>query len=506
MVARFKKLLKEKDREIKIYRKSIIKKNRTIFFLIREGYEKKLVLLYPNDVEGVSANFISEEEGKLGGFWNYKICPCNRENANELRKNFPFTRPRVIGLTPAIGCGDRIGLATPGHIRAVRKFNVFPVLAQQSIREMTRTARTPRDVLDDVSWSVFQEGYKKGFASDADHLKTEEDIKSTFEAGFTMYTLDPSSFVDDEADKDDLKTLKEKFERIPWFDLNCDKEKFLDMYLGKEFIIEDGDNSFKISFTEENLIRAAVKYSAAIAHILRLKRFLDRLFKDKKYDLEVSIDETESPTKPLEHLFIALELKRLHINIQGLALRFVGLFEKAVDYIGDLKEFEETLRKHVLIAKKFGPYKLSIHSGSDKFSIYPILGKIAGDMIHLKTAGTSYLESLRIIARHDPELFKEIIQYSIKCFEKDRASYHISTKLSMVPSVEKVSDEELEKVYLDRNPGRQVLHVTFGSILTLKKGEKWIFRDRIRKVLLDNEEEYYETISKHIERHIRGTF
>jgi len=503
-IMHFERLLEEKGRRIKIYEQSIIERNRTIFFLMRESYEKKLVLLYPSNEGNISDDFESEEEeGIIEESWNYKICLCSRENADKLREHFPFTKPRVIGLTPAIGCGDRIGLATPGHIRAARRFRVFPVLAQQSIREMTRTARTPRDVLDDASWAVFQEGYRGGFAADADHLKTEEDVKSTFEAGFTMYTLDPSSFVDDAADNDDLEMLREKFSKLPWRDLQCSREEFLDTYLGREFPVT---TEFKVSFTEEGLMRAAVKYSAAIAHVSRLKRLLDRLFKGEKYDLEVSVDETESPTKPLEHLFIALELKRLGINIQGLALRFVGRFEKAVDYIGDLEEFEETFRRHVLIARRFGPYKLSVHSGSDKFSIYPILGRLAGDMIHLKTAGTSYLESLRIIARHDPNLFREIVNYSLKCFERDRASYHISTDLSMVPLTDEVPDGDLERVYLDEDPGRQVLHVTFGSILTAKKDGEWIFRDRIKKLLLDNEDEFYETISKHIGRHIKMTF
>jgi len=73
----------------------------------------------------------------------------------------------------------------------------------------------------------------------------------------------------------------------------------------------------------------------------------------------------------------------------------------------------------------------------------------------------------------------------------------------MVPPVEKVSDEDLEKIYLDDNNGRQVLHVTYGSILTAKREDgDWLFRDRIRRVLIDKEEEYYQTISRHIERHI----
>jgi hypothetical protein len=219
--------------------------------------------------------------------------------------------------------------------------------------------------------------------------------------------------------------------------------------------------------------------------------------------VEISIDETEEPTTPLEHLFVISELKRLKVKIQGLALRFVGRFEKAIDYIGDLCEFEKDFRKHVLIAKTCGPYKLSIHSGSDKFSIYPIVGKLASDMIHLKTAGTSYLEALRLVARQDPQLFREIIRYGLKCFEKDRKSYSLTTDLSLIPEPEKVSDRDLEKTYLNNNGGRQLLHITYGSVLRAKTNKNmWLFRQRIKKVLLENEEEHYETVAVHMKRHI----
>jgi len=506
----FQRHCKDQKRAIRIYESSVIEKDRAVFFLIREKYERKLVIIYPSkETDGAHRNFVAEEEGKLKAekVLNYKVCLCNNQNASELRKQFSFTRPRVIGLTPAIGAGDRIGLATPGHILAVRQLGVFPVLAQQSIREMARTSRTPRDVMNDVSWAVFQEGYRDGFAADADHSKTESDIEATFEADFTMYTIDPSDYVDDEADKYDLGILKEKFKRLPWSDLGCGEKEFLRMYLDREFEIASKSEKIclKLVFSEGDLLRAAVKYSAAIAHTLRLRRRLDELFKWRSYDLEISVDETSTPTKLLEHLFIALELKRLNIYVQGLALRFVGRFEKAVDYIGDLEEFEKTFRHHVLMARKFGPYKLSIHSGSDKFSIYPILGKLAGDILHLKTAGTSYLESLRIIARHEPYFFRMIVRYSIQHFERDRKTYHIGTELSMVPDAEEVSDEELEKTYLDNDHGRQVLHVTFGSIVTAKTEDgSWLFRDRIREVLINNEEEYYKTVSKHLERHIKA--
>jgi len=510
LVAQFEKLCERRNRPVKIYGNSIISENGRIFFLVREKGERKLVAVSQLEFDESQNHFSVEEEGKLKigeKTFKYRFFPCNHQNASFLRDIFPFTRPRAMGLTPAIGAGDRIGLATPGHIRAVSKLGVFPVLAQQSIREMIRTARSPQEVLDDVSWAVFQEGYRGGFAADADHLKTERDVDDTFNAGFTMYTIDPSDYVDNEADKYSLNVLKNKFKKLPWDALECKGDDYYKEYLNKRFELStlDKNHVLLFEFSEENLLRAAVKYSVAIAHTVKLKRHLEELFGERKFDLEISIDETETPTSILEHFFIASELKRLNVKVQGLALRFVGAFEKAIDYIGNPEEFERSLRDHVLIAQSCGPYKLSVHSGSDKFSIYPILGKLARDLIHLKTAGTSYLEALRVIARNDPPLLREILNYSFNCFEKDRKAYHVSTDLSVIPNPNDIADEDLERALLDENNARQLLHITYGSILTAKSGDgEWLFRNRIKEILINNEEEYYQTVAAHIERHIEA--
>ena len=108
-----------------------------------------------------------------------KLCPCIHENAEVIRNIFKWTSPQYVGLQTSFGAGDRIGLATPGHIKALKHYNIFPVFAQQSIREMTRTIRSSEEVMDDATWGVFQEGYTSGFGSDADHLKTEQDIRNT---------------------------------------------------------------------------------------------------------------------------------------------------------------------------------------------------------------------------------------------------------------------------------------------------------------------------------------
>ncbi len=101
------------------------------------------------------------------------ICPPIPENTRELRSILEWLRPRLLGTSTSAGLGDRIGLATPGHVRAVKSTRTMqPIFAQQSIREMARTNRTPQQVMDDATWGVFQEGWQGGMGADADHLKT----------------------------------------------------------------------------------------------------------------------------------------------------------------------------------------------------------------------------------------------------------------------------------------------------------------------------------------------
>ena len=505
VVEQFEALFERQGHSIRLYDSSTVVEENHAFVLMREGQERGLVIIHP-DSERCSFHhdFISTESGTFRAVetdFEYHICPCNHANALSLRRRFPFTVPRAIGLSAALGAGDRVGLATPGHIRALRKFRISPVLAQQSVREMARTARSPEEVLDDVSWAVFQEGYRDGFAADADHLKSEKDIEDTFNAGFTMYTIDPSDLVSDEVDVCDSATLEERFEKLPWDQLNGAGEELLERYLRREFNIDAEGGALQFDFSRKELLRAAVKYLPAIARVIKLKAHLDGLFDGKPFDLEVSLDETRAPTSLLEHFFMASELNRLGLHVSGLAVHFTGRFEKGIDYMGDLGEFERTFREHVIVSGSCDPYKVSIHSGSDKFSIYPIIGKLAGGSFHLKTAGTSYLETLRIVARHDPPLFRRIIKYSMAYFDADRKTYAISTKLSMIPDEGKVKDEDLEETFLNGNSGRQLLHVTFGSILTARaENGGWLFRDRMRMILFDHEEEYYGTIQTYFER------
>jgi hypothetical protein len=271
-------------------------------------------------------------------------------------------------------------------------------------------------------------------------------------------------------------------------------------YLERTF---DPDEGFKLAFSEEILLRAAAKYGQAIAHTVQMYRHLVSRMGDRPpstssgqgFELEVSVDETETPTSPHEHFFVASELKRLGVQWVSLAPRYIGRFEKGVDYIGDLAQFEAEFVKHVAIARHLGPYKLSLHSGSDKFSIYPIIARHAGDLVHLKTAGTSYLEALRAIASIDPPLFREVLAFAHERYREDKATYHVSADPAKVPAPDQLADSELAGV-LDLFDGRQVAHVTFGSVLDQ-------FGQRLKEMLAQHEEVHYAALETHFHKHLR---
>lgn len=484
-----------------VYDRSIVHRDGVTYLLARLGTRKVLVVLGADDVPFTVEAEPDHPAGLL-------LCPCTAANAAALRTTFPWTAPRPLGTETAAGCGDRLGLATPGHIRACRTAGVRAVLAQQSIREMERTGRPPQVVLDDVTWAVFQEGYTEGFGADADHLKTTDDVDRCLAAGYTMYTIDPSDHVDNEADRLGADELDARFAALPWEALDTTPAACLDRYAGAAIALDGADEALRIRFDETSLERAAVKYGAAIAHTKALADHLAARYRTERpnetYDLEMSVDETEHPTRPREHLFVAAELQRLGVTVTSLAPRFVGDFQKGIDFIGDRAAFEQSFRQHAAIARALGDYKLSIHSGSDKFSIYPIMGRHAGGRLHLKTAGTSYLEALRVVARHAPDTFRAIVDFAFTRFEADRKTYHVTTDLDAIPAPNDVAEAALEATYLDDDNGRQLLHLTYGSVLTARQDGAFRFKDRIFAVLEEHEAEYYEILGAHFDRHLHG--
>ena len=379
-----------------------------------------------------------------------------------------------LSLTPSFGFGDRLGLATPGHIAAVKGTKFAPVFAQQSVRENTRTGRTPQQVMDDARRAVDAAGWEAPWGADADHLKTVDDLPPFVQAGYTFFTVDPGALVDNAADTDPLTVLQEKVKGRNWDELSA-------LYLHL-----NSDAGFGV-FDSQTLLRAEVKYGRAIRHTAGMYQRLSQL-KDI-FDFEISVDETDNPTTPLEHYFIASELTRLGVRFTSLAPRFIGRFEKGVDYIGDLAELDIEMAKHAAVTAHFGTYKLSLHSGSDKFSVYPLIAKHWGERLHVKTAGTSYLEALRTLAVAEPALFRRILALGIECYPTDRATYHVSAEVGKVPR-----DIELPAL-LDDFHAREVLHVTFGSALNR-------FGVEIKSALAKHAGAYQANLQRHFSRHL----
>lgn len=476
---------------LSVYPRSITATRGAVFFLCRQNGVKFLGLL---TTLGSSQKIAGENRSlRLGAVEAVlTLGPTSASNAASLRQLLPFLVPVPLGLRKSAGCGDRLGLATPGHIRAVRNSDMAPILAQQSIRENARTGRTPQEVMDDALWGVFQEGWREGFGADADHLKTTADVDVCAAAGYTFYTIDPGEYVDNAADSAPEEILRQKVQALPWNDLES-QWKAVEEQLGRK-PIDLGE--FSLNISSEELLRAAAKYGHVVAHTVRMYRHLSNIMGSRPFELEMSVDETDTITSLPAHVYIAHELRRLGVRWVSLAPRYVGTFEKGVDYIGNLEEFERSFARHLAVSKTYGPYKLSLHSGSDKFSVYPIAARVAGDLVHLKTAGTSYLEALRAITQLNPGLFREIASFATARYPTDRASYHVSAQVSKMPDPASVPDDQLTRL-LDSFDSREILHVTFGSVLNHAP-----FRAPFFAALRSDEEVYYAMLEKHFNRHL----
>ncbi|HYE69028.1 MAG TPA: tagaturonate epimerase family protein, partial [Anaerovoracaceae bacterium] len=268
------------------------------------------------------------------------------------------------------------------------------------------------------------------------------------------------------------------------------RNRIEESYLSKGFPI--GVNDY--FFSREELIRCVLIYSGAIDFVKEV--FFQYLKKAvHPVDFELSIDETESITTAQGHLFVAMELEYNEIEVTSLAPRFIGEFQKGIDYIGDIDQFEIQLRQHAAIAKHFG-YKLSIHSGSDKFSVFPIIGRYTEGILHIKTSGTSWLEAVGAIAEKNPPLYRKIHQKALDHFEEAKSYYYVAGDSAKVENPNYRKDESLID-YLKENNSRQLLHITYGFVL----GDPSL-KSELYHTLEENEELYNERLFSHIGHHL----
>src|ERR1700687_4586242 len=241
--------------ELRVYPSSVTQQGDLTYALAEpKPRQRQLVILAP-PASRLLEQFVGE--ASAGGAQTMLIGPLEGRNATALRSQLSWLNPVTLGLGTSAGFGDRLGMATPGHLRALREAggHIAPIPAQQSIREMAPTGRSPQQVFDDAMWGVFAEGWRSGFAAAAVHLKSNDDIDRCVAADYTFYTFDPGEHVDNTADTAPLASLHQKFEALPWTALEDSPKDLLARYLAPQ--------NFErrvLQFDGETLVRASVKY------------------------------------------------------------------------------------------------------------------------------------------------------------------------------------------------------------------------------------------------------
>jgi tagaturonate epimerase len=434
-------------------------------------------------------------------------CPASHDNAVAVRRLVPWLSPRPIGQKMSVGLGDRLGMATPGHVQALRRSpGVTPVLAQQSARELFRTGRSYADVLDAATFGALASGWRDGYGSDADHSKTLVELDHAAAAGFTMFTADPIDLVPDLPADAPWMTLRPIFEQIPWSDLEDDEGSFASRYADD---LDLGTTFLPIS--REALRSAAARFGHAVVKTVAMYRHIVGILNGRDFEFEIAVDETNYPTTAVDHLYLATELHRLGVRLTSLAPRFVGRFEKGIDYLGDPALLATDVRMHASIAQYFGWYRLSVHSGSDKFSVYRALANETRRCMHLKTSGTSYLVALRTIGETEPELLDQAWRLARETYAQGRSSYQVSARDPSTVAPSELSSSELGGLFEDPN-AREILHVTFGAVLrhrsdggNLVGGRSLApaFGRELRAAVWAHRATYWARLADHIDRHLQ---
>lgn len=463
-----------------LYRNSLKKFGEKIYLFALKLEEGRYVGSFPDNRLKLNGEYLGYGKERIF------VAPYNGENTRRLREAVPFLSPVPLPREGvSFGTGDRLGLATPGHARVMNRYEAHPVFAQQSVRELELMGRSYRDVIDDVCWGILREGYEQSWSADGDHLKTAEWIDEALRSGCTMITADLSEHIRGRFARVDIRELKAGCGSLS----DAYVEEVKKRYLDRSFLLP-GDN--RIEFDEEELFRSVLIYREAVEYAYEL--YTAACARNIPFSFEISIDETGTPTTPQAHIFVARELERRGIDFVSLAPRFIGEFQKGIDYIGDVDLFRRDFSVHDAVARDRG-YKISVHSGSDKFSIFPIVGEIA-DNFHVKTSGTNWLEALRTISRIEPDLFRRIHGTALEVFPEAQKYYHVTPDLDTLTDPESLEDSELERVF-GNTANRQVLHICYGELFK-DSG----MRGSVYSALAEKEDAYEKVLGDHIGKHL----
>ena len=407
----------------------------------------------------------------------------------------------------SIGVGDRFSHQGKAQLRAIMNanktgLNISPVW-NKSNREHMYVKSKPEDVRHEADNAVKDLDFKGQYFVDADHINL--DTVGPFVESSDFFTLDVASYIGKESDEKDVDA----------FLSSCEK------YLGKLNIpgIQE-----PLEVTKELLTEIAHKFLAATQQASDIYEYLKEKKGEGNFITEVSMDEVESPQTPIEMLFILKMLADKAVPVQTIAPKFTGRFNKGVDYVGNLDKFAKEFEEDVLVIdfaiKEFGlpkELKLSVHSGSDKFSIYPIISEILkrhDKGLHLKTAGTTWLEEVIGLAKAGGDgldAAKKIYANSYNRKDELCIPYAdvIDIDESKLPSVEEVNAWSSQKFvdslrHIPDHPDynvnfRQLIHVAY--VVAAEMGVEYT------NLLKKHEEVIGQCVEENIyERHLKRLF
>jgi len=335
-----------------------------------------------------------------------------------------------------LGCGDRFGREGNAQLTAYieagkQGVEVSPVW-NKSHREHTTVHTTPDSVRVEADNAVRSLGWDKPYHVDADHISLNN-VDGFIEAS-DFFTLDVADCIGQKAPDEDIAAFVD--EVIP--------------ALGT--LLLPGMNE-ELNISREELERITETYLSAVQAAGRIYRHIAER-KSGPIVIEVSMDETDNPQSPVELLVILAMIAREKIPADTIAPKFSGRFNKGVDYVGDVEtfalEFEQDIAVLKLAAEKFGlknTLRLSVHSGSDKFAIYPVMNRIIKKFetgLHIKTAGTTWLEEVIGLAEAGGgglAVAKKIYSNALSRYDELAAPYAtvIDIDSAQLPSVEDVA-------------------------------------------------------------------
>jgi hypothetical protein len=407
----------------------------------------------------------------------------------------------------SLGMGDRFAHQAAAQLRACvmaaeQGATIIPVW-NKSNREHITIGSEPPSVRAAADAAVRQLGWKFPYHVDADHINLTSVDRFIEPSDF--FTIDVASSIGQSASSSDIANFVARHPEL----------------IG-EIRLPGIEKPFRLDKSE--LERIASKFLLAVLEAARIYRHISGRKGADNFITEVSMDETDSPQTPPELLVILAAIADASLPVQTIAPKFTGRFNKGVDYVGDVRQFEQEFSDDIaVIAHSIQRYglpknlKLSVHSGSDKFSIYAPIRRVlqrTGAGLHIKTAGTTWLEEVIGLAEaggHGLDLASEIYREALDHLDELCAPYAtvIDIRPDRLPSAQEVagwSSEQFTSALRhdpknkNFNPDlRQLLHV--GYKIAAKKGDRYLGALR----------EYQTVVSKNVtdnlfNRHIKPLF